>query len=176
MFSASPESPPLFIVDPTVLSRQLHRDNNLCVSERHDPRTEVARRPIWGEVAGIRPARIWRGAPMPTWFGRSPGHAAYNCCSPGFVWAFRLLRLASVHPETLSFWNRWLKGDFWEERPGAQHAFTAAPIWCQQRASPSWLIGRAEDRTYCKIVIIQRLSALDLAARNIWTPRRNFAV
>jgi len=27
------------------------------------------------------------------------------------------------------------------------------------------LIGRAEDRTYCKIAIIQRLSALDLAAR-----------
>jgi hypothetical protein len=23
---------------------------------------------------------------------------------------------------------------------------------------------------------VQRLSALDLAARNIWTPRRNFAV
>ena len=46
----------------------------------------------------------------------------------------------------------------------------------EQRASPSWLIGRAEDRTYCEIVIIQRLSAVDLAARNIWTPRRNFAV
>jgi hypothetical protein len=30
--------------------------------------------------------------------------------------------------------------------------------------------------TYCKIGIIQRLSALDLAARNIWRPRRNFAV
>ena len=59
MFSTSPESPPLFIVDPTVLSRQLHRNNNLCVSERHDPRTEVARRPIWAEVARIRPARIW---------------------------------------------------------------------------------------------------------------------
>jgi len=58
----------------------------------------------------------------------------------------------------------------------SQHAFTAAPICSQQRASPSWLIGRAEDRTYCKIVVIQRLSALDLAARNIWTPRRNFAV
>ena len=56
MFSTSPESPPLFIVDPTVLSRQLHRNNNLCVSERHDPRTEVARRPIWAEVARIRPA------------------------------------------------------------------------------------------------------------------------
>ena len=55
-------------------------------------------------------------------------------------------------------------------------AFTAAPIWCQQRASRWWLIGRAEDRTYCKIVIIWRLLALDLVARNIWTPRRNFAV
>ena len=57
MFSTSPESPPLFIVDPTVLSRQLHRNNNLCVSERHDPRTEVARRPIWTEVARIRTPR-----------------------------------------------------------------------------------------------------------------------
>ena len=59
MFSTSPESPPLFIVDPTVLSRKLHWNNNLCVSEQHDPRTEVARRPIWAEVARIRPARIW---------------------------------------------------------------------------------------------------------------------
>ena len=59
MFSTSPESPPLFIVDPTILSLQLHRNNNLCVSGRHDPRTEVARRPIWAEVARIRPARIW---------------------------------------------------------------------------------------------------------------------
>jgi hypothetical protein len=55
-------------------------------------------------------------------------------------------------------------------------AFTAALIWCQQRASRRWSIGRAEDRTYCKIMIIWRLSALDLVARNIWTPRRNFAV
>ena len=75
MFSASPESPPLFIVDPTVLSRQLHRDNNLCVSERDDPRTEVARRPIWAEVARIRPARIWRCAATQTCFGRAPGYA-----------------------------------------------------------------------------------------------------
>jgi len=53
----------------------------------------------------------------------------------------------------------------------------AAPICSQQRASCSWLIGRAEDRTYCKIVIIWRFSALDLVAlRNIWTQRRNFAV
>jgi len=55
-------------------------------------------------------------------------------------------------------------------------AFTAALILCQKRASRRWLIGRAEDRTYCKIMIIWRLSALDLVARNIWTPRRNFAV
>ena len=46
-------------------------------------------------------------------------------------------------------------------------AVTAAPIWCQQRASRCWLIGRAEHGTYCKIVIIWRLSALDLVARNI---------
>src|SRR6516164_618219 len=25
-----------------------------------------------------RPARMWRCTAMPTWFGRSPGHAAYN--------------------------------------------------------------------------------------------------
>jgi len=36
--------------------------------------------------------------------------------------------------------------------------------------------GRAEARTYCKIMIIWRLSALDMVARNIWIPRRNFAV
>jgi len=54
--------------------------------------------------------------------------------------------------------------------------FTATPIWYQQRASRCWLIGRAEDRTYCKIVIIWRLSALDPVARNMSTPRRNFAV
>src|SRR5215471_10582641 len=35
---------------------------------------------------------------------------------------------------------------------------------------------RSEDRTCCKIVVIWRLSALDLVARNIWTPRRNFVV
>jgi hypothetical protein len=29
-----------------------------------------------------------------------------------------LLPLASVHPETLSFWNHWLNSDFWEEGPG----------------------------------------------------------
>src|ERR1700730_17059724 len=28
----------------------------------------------------IRPARIWRCTAIPTWFGRSPGHAAYNSC------------------------------------------------------------------------------------------------
>jgi hypothetical protein len=55
-------------------------------------------------------------------------------------------------------------------------AFTAAPIWRQQRASRRWLIGRAEHITYCKIVIIWRLSVLDVVARNIWTLRRNFAV
>jgi hypothetical protein len=50
------------------------------------------------------------------------------------------------------------------------------PIWGHQRASRWWLIGRSEDRTGCKIVIIWRLSAVGLVARNIWTPRRNFAV
>ena len=64
---------------------------------------------------------------------------------------------------------------------GRRHARTSIPsqprqIWCQQRASRCWLIGRAEHGTYCKIVIIWRLTALDLVARNIWTPRRNFAV
>ena len=53
----------------------------------------------------------------------------------------------------------------------ARTAITAALIWCQQRASRRWLIGRAENRTYCKIMIIWRLSALDLVARNIWTAR-----
>src|SRR5438094_8546319 len=28
----------------------------------------------------IRPARIWRCTAMPTWFGRSLGHAAYSFC------------------------------------------------------------------------------------------------
>src|SRR6266446_1816241 len=28
----------------------------------------------------IRPARIWRCTAMPTWFGRSLGHAAYSSC------------------------------------------------------------------------------------------------
>ena len=59
---------------------------------------------------------------------------------------------------------------------GSGRPFIAAPIWCQQRASRRWLIGRAENRTYCKMVIIWRLSVLDLVARNNWTPRRNFAV
>ena len=54
--------------------------------------------------------------------------------------------------------------------------FTAAPIWRWQRAPRWWLIGRSEDRTCCKVVVIWRSSALDLVARNIWTPRRNFAV
>src|SRR5215467_9198463 len=53
---------------------------------------------------------------------------------------------------------------------------TAAPICGQQRAPRWWLIGRSEDGTYCKIVVIWRPSAFDLVGRNIWTPRRNFAV
>ena len=60
--------------------------------------------------------------------------------------------------------------------PSSRRSRLAAPICSQQRARRRWLIGGAEDRTYCKIVIIWRLSALDLVARNIWTPRRNFAV
>src|SRR5215468_5386510 len=35
-------------------------------------------------------------------------------------------------------------------------AFTAAPICGQQRAPRWWLIGRSEDGTYCKIVVIWR--------------------
>jgi hypothetical protein len=41
----------------------------------------------------------------------------------------------------------------------------AAPICGQQRAPRWWLICPSEDRTYCKIVIIWRLSALDLVDR-----------
>jgi hypothetical protein len=37
-------------------------------------------------------------------------------------------------------------------------------------------VAQFEERTGCKIVIIWRLSAVALVARNIWTPRRNFAV
>src|SRR6516164_1128368 len=59
-------------------------------------------------------------------------------------------------------------------RIGQAGRSVAAPICSHQRASRSWLIGRAEDRTYCKIVIIWRLSALDLVARNIWTPAPQF--
>jgi hypothetical protein len=36
--------------------------------------------------------------------------------------------------------------------------------------------GALDRETYCKILIICRLSALDLVARNIWIPRRNLAV
>ena len=52
----------------------------------------------------------------------------------------------------------------------------AAPICGQQRAPRWWLIGRSEDGTHCKIVVIWRPLAFDLVGRNIWTPRRNFAV
>jgi hypothetical protein len=45
-----------------------------------------------------------------------------------------------------------------------------------QRAPRRLLIGRPEDRTYCKIVISGDCRHLDLVARNIWTLRRNFAV
>ena len=61
-------------------------------------------------------------------------------------------------------------------KPTGGAAFTAAPICGQQRAPRWWLIGRSEDGTYCKIVLIWRPSAFDLVGRNIWTPRRNFAV
>jgi hypothetical protein len=37
-----------------------------------------------------------------------------------------------------------------------------APFCGQQRALRWWLIGPSEDRTCCKIVVIWRLSALDL--------------
>src|SRR5215469_11987901 len=84
MFSTSPESPPLFIVDPTVLSRQLHRNNNLCVSERHDPRTEVARRPIWTEVARIRTRWLV--------LDRRPGFSSAGDKLPSPSRYFRLLR------------------------------------------------------------------------------------
>src|SRR5215469_11876111 len=99
MFSASPESPPLFIVDPTVLSRQLRRDNNLCVSERDDPCAEVARRPIWAEVAQIGPAPIWRCTAMPD----SNGGFLSSADSPLEQARFEL----SVPPATMSlFWQR----------------------------------------------------------------------
>jgi len=58
----------------------------------------------------------------------------------------------------------------------AANGLSAAPICGQQRAPRWWLIGRSEDGTYCKIVVIWRPSAFDLVGRNIWTPRRNFAV
>src|SRR5215471_15234368 len=58
----------------------------------------------------------------------------------------------------------------------SEAGFTAAPICGQQRAPSWWLIGRSEDGTYCKAVVIWRPSAFDLVGRNIWTPRRNFAV
>ena len=44
----------------------------------------------------IRPARRWRCTAIPTWFGRSPGHAAYSSCR---VLPVARARTRSLRPE-----------------------------------------------------------------------------